>query len=50
MVGRQLDLVRAAISVPAAVEPLRGRAPTIGDIEQAQTVQESPPRAKRARS
>jgi AcrR family transcriptional regulator len=50
IVDRQLDLVRAAISVPAAVEPLRGRAPTIEDIEQAHTVEESLSRAKRARS
>lgn len=50
IVERQLDLVRAAISVPAAVEPLRGRAPTIGDFEQAHALQEAPPQAKRARS
>ncbi len=30
---RQLDLVRAAISVPGASRPLRGRRPTIEDLE-----------------
>jgi AcrR family transcriptional regulator len=35
VVGRQLDLVRAAISVPAAPEPLRGRPPTVEDIASA---------------
>ena len=34
-VGRQLDLVRAAISVSAANRPLRGRAPTLADVERA---------------
>jgi AcrR family transcriptional regulator len=32
IVERQLDLVRAAISVPAASEPLRGPAPTVEDM------------------
>jgi AcrR family transcriptional regulator len=32
---RQLDLVRAAISVAAAQQPLRGKAPTIKDFERA---------------
>ncbi len=32
---RQLDLVRAAISVAASQQPLRGRAPTIQDFERA---------------
>jgi AcrR family transcriptional regulator len=34
---RQLDLVRAAISVAAAEQPLRGRAPTIKDFQRAST-------------
>ena len=34
MVGRQLDLVRAAISLNAADRPLRGRAPTLADVER----------------
>jgi AcrR family transcriptional regulator len=34
MVPRQLDLVRAAISAGAAERPLRGRAPTLEDIER----------------
>ncbi len=35
MVTRQLDLVRAAISPGAETRPLRGRAPTLADIERA---------------
>ena len=35
IVTRQLDLVRAAISASAADQPLRGRAPTLSDIERA---------------
>lgn len=35
MVARQLDLVRAAISADAACRPLRGRPPTLADIERA---------------
>jgi AcrR family transcriptional regulator len=35
MVTRQLDLVRAAISAHAADRPLRGRPPTLADIERA---------------
>ena len=35
IVTRQLDLVRAAFSASAADRPLRGRAPTIADIERA---------------
>ncbi len=34
---RQLDLVRSALSPPGAERPLRGRQPTIEDLEQAQT-------------
>jgi AcrR family transcriptional regulator len=34
VVPRQLDLVRAAISASAAERPLRGRAPTLEDIER----------------
>ena len=33
-VARQLDLVRAAISADAERRPLRGRAPTLADIER----------------
>jgi AcrR family transcriptional regulator len=35
MISRQLDLVRAAISAHAFERPLRGRAPTLADIERA---------------
>ncbi len=35
MITRQLDLVRAAISAGGAERPLRGRAPTLADIERA---------------
>jgi AcrR family transcriptional regulator len=41
-VGRQLDLVRAAISVGAAERPLRGRPPTLADIERAFPRAEAP--------
>jgi AcrR family transcriptional regulator len=34
IVGRQLDLVRAAISAHPADRPLRGRPPTLADIER----------------
>jgi len=34
IVGRQLDLVRAAISVSAADRPLRGRPRTLADVER----------------
>lgn len=35
IVARQLDLVRAAVSVNAAQQPLRGRSPTLADVERA---------------
>ena len=35
IVGRQLDLVRAAISPSGADRPLRGRPPTLEDVERA---------------
>jgi len=35
MVARHLDLVRASLVAPAAAQPLRGRAPTLADIERA---------------
>ncbi|HTU86799.1 MAG TPA: TetR family transcriptional regulator [Solirubrobacteraceae bacterium] len=35
IVTRQLDLVRAAVSASAADRPLRGRPPTLADIERA---------------
>jgi AcrR family transcriptional regulator len=35
VVGRQLDLVRAAISPGPAVRPLRGHPPTLADVERA---------------
>jgi hypothetical protein len=34
IVPRQLDLVRAAISATAAQQPLRGRPPTLEDLER----------------
>jgi AcrR family transcriptional regulator len=37
---RQLDLVRAALSPPGADHPLRGRQPTIQDLEHAEPVPE----------
>ena len=42
---RQLDLIRAAISVPGVQPPLRGQPPTIEDLEQA-----PPPPAKPRRA
>lgn len=42
MVARQLDLIRAAISARAADRPLRGRPPTLDDIERAQASAEVP--------
>ena len=48
LVGRQLDLVRAAISVSAADRPLRGRAPTLADVERAHPT--APARAAKAAS
>ena len=33
--SRQLDLVRAALASPSGAQELRGRAPTLGDIERA---------------
>lgn len=33
--GRQLDLVRAALAAQTTIQPLRGRAPTLSDIEHA---------------
>ncbi len=49
IVDRQKDLVRAAISVTAASEPLRGRAPTVDDLEQALGTEEPGLGRKRAR-
>jgi hypothetical protein len=43
--ARQLDLVRAAISTPGAQRPLRGRRPTIEDLERPTL---SPPAAQTA--
>jgi AcrR family transcriptional regulator len=40
IVPRQLDLVRAAISANAAQRPLRGRSPTLEDIERGLPVPE----------
>jgi AcrR family transcriptional regulator len=42
LAARQLDLVRAAISTPGAQRPLRGRRPTIEDLERAHSL---PPEA-----
>jgi AcrR family transcriptional regulator len=49
LVGRQLDLVRAAISVPAASEPLRGPTPTADDVAAA-FITDPPPARSRAGS
>jgi AcrR family transcriptional regulator len=35
---RQLDLIRSAISVPGSPQPLRGRPPTVEDLERTATV------------
>ncbi len=43
IVQRQLDLVRAAVSVSGAEQPLRGRPPTLADIERAFPHPEAPP-------
>ena len=40
--GRQLDLVRAAISAGGAQRPLRGRPPTLSDIERALPQSDAP--------
>jgi AcrR family transcriptional regulator len=48
IVERQLDLVRAAISVPAASEPLRGPAPTVEDMALA--FAGDPPATERGRA
>lgn len=52
IVGRQLDLVRAAVSVNTADRPLRGRPPTLADVDKAHAVlpapAETPPTAKTA--
>jgi len=37
LTARQLDLVRAALSTPGPQRPLRGRPPTIEDLERAET-------------
>jgi len=50
IVGRQLDLVRAAISVPAASEPLRGLAPTPDDAVAAFTADQPAAAHSRGRS
>jgi AcrR family transcriptional regulator len=42
IVARQLDLVRAAISVHPGEQPLRGRPPTLADIERAFPRPEAP--------
>jgi AcrR family transcriptional regulator len=48
IVERQLDLMRAALSVPGAPQPLRGRTPTVQDIERAFTASDArPPLADR---
>jgi AcrR family transcriptional regulator len=46
---RQLDLVRAALS-PAAAQPLRGRAPTLEDIERAMHGKAAPAKKRAAGS
>jgi AcrR family transcriptional regulator len=48
LVERQLDLMRSALSVPGPPQPLRGRTPTVEDIERAFAVSEQrPPSAER---
>ena len=42
IVPRQLDLVRAAVSASAGDQPLRGRPPTLADIERAFPQPEAP--------
>lgn len=42
---RQLDLIRAAISMPGAERPLRGQPPTVEDLEH---VVQPPPKPRRA--
>jgi AcrR family transcriptional regulator len=41
--GRHLDLVRAALSAPAGARPLRGRTPTLADVERAFPPAAEPP-------
>jgi len=48
LAARQLDLVRAAISTPAALRPLRGRRPVIEDLERALDPQSGQPVARSA--
>jgi AcrR family transcriptional regulator len=48
IIGRQLDLVRAAISAQNAVRPLRGRAPTLADVERLHTATSAPDEAGEA--
>jgi AcrR family transcriptional regulator len=47
--GRQLDLMRAALSAPAATRPLRGSTPSFEDLERAFPSSE-PAAARRVRS
>jgi AcrR family transcriptional regulator len=42
LAARQLDLVRAAISTPGAQRPLRGRRPTVEDLERAHELPVAP--------
>ncbi len=42
LAARQLDLVRAAISTPGAQRPLRGRRPTVEDLERAHALPGEP--------
>jgi AcrR family transcriptional regulator len=41
--ARHLDLVRSALSAPAGAQPLRGRTPTLDDVERAFPHPEEPP-------
>jgi AcrR family transcriptional regulator len=43
-IDRQLDLIRASITIGAAAAPLRGRAPTLEDIERGLPETERPAR------
>jgi AcrR family transcriptional regulator len=48
LAARQLDLVRAAISTPGAQRPLRGRRPTVADLERAHELPPKPAPSKLA--
>jgi AcrR family transcriptional regulator len=45
---RHLDLIRAALSAPQSAQPLRGRAPTLEDMERAFAPEHAEPDGERA--